>query len=582
MLGNPQLGALTQLLEAPDRADVCPQTVERRPEREPASDGQVGAQLRPDRADGRASRSPASGCCSSCGSRSAARSRSSRRATGSTRRSPRPRSSPRRPTCGSPACPSARSEGDRGRRGGPGRSLVTMELDAQYSPLPSRRPGAAAPEDAAGGDLRGAHARAATAPSRCPEGGRLDEGQVSETVELDEILRTFDPATRAAFQEWMQTQAEAIAGHGRDLNDALGNLGPFAEDAAVLVDILNRQEPAVRAADRRHRRRVRGADRARRAAARADRELQPGVRGDGRARPRAAGGVPGAADVRARVARDGRAAGAVRARRPTRWSSQLRPAARELSPTLTDLSALAPDLEALFRDLDPLITASERGFPAAERILEDLRPLLGQLDPALRQLNPVLDYLGLYRRELTGFFANTVAATQATTRTPRGPIHYLRTTNPFSPENLCRRLRAAALQPHERVRAARASSTSCATGLPSLRDAPLRPRRRADDHQRADAGRAGPAAAARALASRSSGRRPVPDAGVVDGTFELPDALFARHPALRVPGRRRERAARAALPQQAARPRVDGRDDASYPRDASRGEMTRRPASSSG
>ena len=64
------------------------------------------------------------------------------------------------------------------------------------------------------------------------EGGRLPEGAVSETVELDEILRTFDPETRAAFREWTQTQAEAIAGHGRDVNDALGNLGPFADDAA--------------------------------------------------------------------------------------------------------------------------------------------------------------------------------------------------------------------------------------------------------------------------------------------------------------------------------------------------------------
>ena len=69
---------------------------------------------------------------------------------------------------------------------------------------------------------------------------------MSETVELDEILRTFDPETRAAFREWTQTQAEAITGHGRDVNDALGNLGPFAEDASELVDILNRQEPAVR------------------------------------------------------------------------------------------------------------------------------------------------------------------------------------------------------------------------------------------------------------------------------------------------------------------------------------------------
>ena len=69
-------------------------------------------------------------------------------------------------------------------------------------------------------------------------------------------------------------------------------------------------------------------------------------------------------------------------------------------------------------------------------MLEDLRPLLGQVDPALRQLNPILDYLGLYKRELTAFFANTVAATQATTVSDKGPLHYLRTTNPLNPENL--------------------------------------------------------------------------------------------------------------------------------------------------
>ena len=108
------------------------------------------------------------------------------------------------------------------------------------------RPGDPAPEDAAGGDLRRADARHARTRRSCRRAAGCAEGSVSETVELDEILRTFDPRTREAFQQWMQTQAQAIAGHGRDLNDALGNLGPFAEDAAELVDILNRQEPAVR------------------------------------------------------------------------------------------------------------------------------------------------------------------------------------------------------------------------------------------------------------------------------------------------------------------------------------------------
>ena len=43
----------------------------------------------------------------------------------------------------------------------------------------------------------------------------------------------------------MQAQAQSIDGYGQDVNDALGNLAPFAEDTATLVDILNRQEGAV-------------------------------------------------------------------------------------------------------------------------------------------------------------------------------------------------------------------------------------------------------------------------------------------------------------------------------------------------
>jgi phospholipid/cholesterol/gamma-HCH transport system substrate-binding protein len=125
-----------------------------------------------------------------------------------------------------------------------GRSLVTIELEAKYSPLPSDAR-AMLRQKTLLGETYVELTPGTRQARKLPEGGRLAAGQVAETVELDEILRTFDPETRAAFQEWTQTQAEAIAGHGRDINDALGNLGPFAEDAAELVDILNRQEPAV-------------------------------------------------------------------------------------------------------------------------------------------------------------------------------------------------------------------------------------------------------------------------------------------------------------------------------------------------
>ena len=327
-----------------------------------------------------------------------------------------------------------------------------------------------------------------------PEGGQLRTAQVSPTVELDEIFRSFDPThARSAFQVWMQTQAQAIKGHGRDINDALGNLGPFAEDAER--GGRHPQPPGGRAAaaDLQHRRGVRRADRARRPAARADRELQPRVRDHRRARPRAAG-ERSSRCRRSSASRARRSTGSTSSPRDTDpLVTQLRPAARELSPTLSDLSALAPDLKALFRDLDKLITASKTGFPAAERILRDLRPLLAQTDPALRQLIPILEVLGAYKGELTAFFANTAAATQAFD--PGTRLHYLRTTNPLNPENLAaypRRLGSNRPNPYQLPggyrklleRTSRSTRTAtaaapCRRSRPTRRRCPCRPPSRA-------------------------------------------------------------------------------------------------------
>jgi phospholipid/cholesterol/gamma-HCH transport system substrate-binding protein len=315
-----------------------------------------------------------------------------------------------------------------------GRSDVTFELDPKYAPLPDDAQAILRQKTLLGETYVELTPGTKSAP-KLAEGARLAEGQVSETVELDEILRTFEPETREAFQVWMQSQAEAIDGHGRDINQALGNLGPFADDAAELVDILDRQEPAVQRLirdtgvvfealterDGQLRDLIENSNRVFATTASRDRELQetfialPTFERESRATVRRLDQF---------------------ARETDPLVTQLRPAARELSPTLIELGELAPDLEAFFRESNQLIDASKAGFPAAERILEDLTPLLGQVDPALRELNPILDFIGLYKRELTSFFANTVAATQATTVANGQQLHYLRTTNPFNPENL--------------------------------------------------------------------------------------------------------------------------------------------------
>jgi phospholipid/cholesterol/gamma-HCH transport system substrate-binding protein len=313
-----------------------------------------------------------------------------------------------------------------------GRSDVVIQLDSQYAPLPSDAKAILRQKTLLGEtyvELTPGTPRA----KAIPEGGKLRESQVSPTVELDEIYRSFDPRTRRAFQVWMQTQAAAINGHGRDINEALGNLGPFAEDADDAVDILNRQQAAVRrlisntgvvfAALTERGGQLRGlienSNRVFRTTAQRDRELQASFV----ALPTFSRESRQTLDRLDRFAKN-----------TNPLVTQLRPAARELSPTLTDLSALAPDAKALFRDLDKVITASRTGFPAAEQVLRDLRPLLAQTDPATRQLIPILQFLGLYKGELNSFFANTAAATQAFD--PGTRLHYLRTTNPLNPENL--------------------------------------------------------------------------------------------------------------------------------------------------
>ena len=313
-----------------------------------------------------------------------------------------------------------------------GRADVEIQLRSRYAPLPSDARAILRQKTLLGETYVELTPGRRSAPP-VAEGGALPASQVSDTVELDEILRAFDPKTRAAFQDWMQTQAVAISGHGRDLNDALGNLAPFAEDTADIVSILNRQEGAVSRLiantgvvfgalserDGQLRSLVENSNTVFATTAARDAELQAAFRALPTFEKESALTFERLDEFAAET---------------DPLITQLRPAARELSPTLEDIADISPDLRNLLEQLQPLIDASVKGFPAAEKTLEDLRPLVAQLSPATAQLTPALDFIGLNKRELTSFFANTVAATQAKDLATN--VHYLRTSNPLNPENL--------------------------------------------------------------------------------------------------------------------------------------------------
>ncbi|MFL5843943.1 MAG: MlaD family protein [Solirubrobacteraceae bacterium] len=367
-----------------------------------------------------------------------------------------------------------------------GRSTATIQLEAKYAPIPKDTKAILrqktllgetyielSPGNKAGGMLA--------------EDGTLPASQVSPTVELDEIFRAFDKPTRAAFQSWMQNQAQSLAGRGQDINDALGNLAPFAEDANKILEVLNSQEGATRQL-------VRNTGEVFDALSERQGQLSSLITNSNRVFETTARRDTELSEI-FHILPTFETESSETVRRLAQYAkktdpliTQLRPAARELSPTLISLAQLAPDAKALFRDLDKLTEASKEGLPATESFLDQLHPLLPEFDPVLRQLNPILIYAGNYRPELTAFFANTVAATQATNipRYAKGTrVHYLRTMNPINPENLAvypTRIGSNRTNPYQKTRASLAlkqllnggtgpksfETRHCSNGVPTI------------------------------------------------------------------------------------------------------------------
>ena len=325
-------------------------------------------------------------------------------------------------------------------------TAVTMEINHRYAPIPTNSRAILRQKTLLGetyveltpGNRQG---------PKVKDGGKLANGNVAPTVQLDEIFRTFDAKTRLAFETWMQQQGIAFAGRGQDLNDALGNLTPFAENFDKVLAVLRSQQNATS-------RLVRNTGVVFDALTERDGQLADLISNSNRVFKTTADRDKqlAAAFVAFPTFEDQSRAISVRltkfANNTNPLIDQLRPAARQLSPTLIATAKLAPNLKALFEDLGPLATASKRGLPAVSSFLNSTRPVLGQVDPFLRSLNPVIDWIGQYKHEAAAFFALDTAATQATQAVCDKPVqrctqgdnakqvHYLRTTNPVNPEAL--------------------------------------------------------------------------------------------------------------------------------------------------
>lgn len=286
---------------------------------------------------------------------------------------------------------------------GGNKTLTTIELKNKYAPLKADARAILRQKTLLGETYVELTTGSRDAPD-IKEGGRLANGHVKQAVEFDEFLQVFDKPTRKAFQQWQASIAQAGAGRGRDLSDALGNLPVFTENTQSVVDVLNDRRTALRDLVKNTGRTFEQVTRDEGALStlvQRNTELFDELSQRQNALASSIRILPTFLDESKQTL----------ARLKT-FSVNTEPLIRDLDPVLTDLQPtlvalrrVSPDLENLFDNIDPLITAGDKGLPALSRVLRGLDPTLASTGPFLAQLNPVLQYLELNQTKIADFFA---------------------------------------------------------------------------------------------------------------------------------------------------------------------------------
>jgi phospholipid/cholesterol/gamma-HCH transport system substrate-binding protein len=287
---------------------------------------------------------------------------------------------------------------------GGAQTLAEIEIDDQYAPIPEDTR-AILRQKTLLGETYVELTPGDPASGMLEEGELLSETQVEQTVELDELLRIFNPQTKDALRRWVAEQAKAIdGGTSRDLNDALGNLPEFSQSGAEVLSVLDQQDQAVEELIR-NTGTVFAALNEQEGALR---ELIVNSNDTFEATASEQQALADTIEIFPTFLRESRLTlarleGFSRDTNPL--VSDLKPVASDLGPTVRDLGDLSPDLQRVFRDFRPLIRSSKTTLPEAERFVLGAEPLFGGLHQFLPELNPVLSFANFHRGGLSDFIS---------------------------------------------------------------------------------------------------------------------------------------------------------------------------------
>lgn len=268
-----------------------------------------------------------------------------------------------------------------------------------------------------------------------PEGGRIPTAAVLPTTEVDEVLSTFDPATRRALRGWVTGWSAGVRDRSQDIQGSIAALEPLAREGGDVLAHLDRQDRALRALVRNSGtvfRTIGARTAARRELVTSSEQLFASTA----ARDDELRATLEAVAPFLRAARPGLAAleRVTRAADPVVRS--LEPVAPKLRRVLHETARTAPQLRSALDELGDLGRRGTSGLRSLEPAIAAAGPLVDRLHPLARDLIPMVRYGSLYRQELISSWPAIAASTQMTTQRPgEEPLHYFRAILPVTDEN---------------------------------------------------------------------------------------------------------------------------------------------------
>lgn len=241
-----------------------------------------------------------------------------------------------------------------------------------------------------------------------PSGSTLPLEANQESVPLERILSTLDPATRRQIRRNLRGLGDGLDQRGDELNRTFGAMKPAVASGGRLMDVLEPQRRQLAALidntgevleafgerESAFRGLVTDAKTTAEAVARRDARLRESI-----------SELPATLDrARTSVARlstfAGRATPTIRDLKLA--SVDLAPAVRDLAPTARSARVLFDELEPFLDRFNPLLSQLT---PATKSLATTIRPL----DSVLRQVNPTAAFVKPYAPDITAFFTNVPA-----------------------------------------------------------------------------------------------------------------------------------------------------------------------------